>query len=130
MSTAIATHTESSEQWLPFSASRSGILASRRSRVHTEREARLSMLSAQIARGEYRVDARAVADAILRRVFMVEEARRDQNECSYPASSPSESANTMPAGPSMTRPIQASPAFAAAASVSLRAVGGTHTQSS
>ena len=55
-------------------------------------------LKHQIDHGEYRVDPRAVADAILRRVT--------QNECSYPASGPSASANTTPGGPSRTDPIQ------------------------
>jgi len=55
------------------------------------------MLKDQIQRGEYRVDPTAVADALLRRL---------QNECSYPASGPSASVNTTPAGPSTTEPIQ------------------------
>lgn len=130
MTTATATYTERSEQWVPFSAARSGILTSRRHSVNTEREARLSMLSAQIARGEYRVDPHAIADAILRRVFVAPEAQPGQSECSYPASSPSASTKTTPAGPSMTQPTQARPLFAAAPSASLRAVGGTHTHSS
>lgn len=130
MTTATATYTEPSEQWVPFSAARSGILAARRHSVNTEREARLSMLSAQIARGEYSVDPHLVADAILRRVFVVAEAQPDQSECSYPASSPSASAKTTPAGPSTMEPTQARPLFVAAPSASLRAVGGTHTHSS
>ncbi len=51
-----------------------------------------------IERGEYRVDATAVADAMMRRLA--------QNECSYPASGPAASANTTPGGPSSTHPIQ------------------------
>lgn len=54
-------------------------------------------LKEQISKGEYRVDPTAVADALLRRL---------QNECSYPASGPSASVNTTPAGPSCTEPIQ------------------------
>lgn len=54
-------------------------------------------LKEQIAKGEYRVDPTAVADALLRRL---------QNECSYPASSSSASVNTTPGGPSATEPIQ------------------------
>jgi len=100
--------------------------------MHTEREARLVKLRAQIARGDYHVDPHAVADAILRRVRAPEtaEPRPDQNECSYPTSPPSTSAKTKPGGPSMTRPIQLSPVFAAASSASLRAVGGIQAHSS
>jgi hypothetical protein len=54
-------------------------------------------LKDQIAKGEYRVDPTAVADALLRRL---------QNECSYPTSSASASVNTTPGGPSTTEPIQ------------------------
>jgi len=54
-------------------------------------------LKEQIESGEYRVDPAAVADALLRRL---------QNECWYPASGPSASMNTNPAGPSATEPIQ------------------------
>lgn len=100
--------------------------------MHTEREARVMKLRAQIAKGDYRVDPHAVADAILRRVRMLgaDEARSGQNECSYPTSPPSTSAKTKPGGPSMTRPIHVSPMFAAASSASLRAAGGMHTHSS
>ena len=55
------------------------------------------MLKEQIESGAYRVDPKAVADALLRRV---------QNECWYPASGSSASVNTTPGGPSMTDPIQ------------------------
>ncbi|MBV9607388.1 MAG: flagellar biosynthesis anti-sigma factor FlgM [Solirubrobacterales bacterium] len=54
------------------------------------------MLREQIARGEYRVDTTAVADALLRRL---------QTECSYPASGPSASRKTRPGSPSTTDPI-------------------------
>ena len=57
-----------------------------------------AVLKQQIDRGEYRVDAAAVADAIMRRVA--------QNACSYPASGPAASANTRPGGPCSTDPIQ------------------------
>lgn len=72
-------------------------------------------LKEQIAKGEYRVDPTAVADALLRRI---------QSECSYPASGPSASVNTTPAGPSTTDPIQVT---------LLRALGldpGRHTHNS
>jgi hypothetical protein len=57
-----------------------------------------AMLKRQIDHGEYRVDARAVADAILRRAI--------QNECSYPASGPPASTKVTPGGPFSTDPIQ------------------------
>jgi Anti-sigma-28 factor, FlgM len=69
----------------------------------------------QIRNGEYQVDPTAVADALLRRL---------QNECSYPASGPSASVNTTPAGPSATEPIQVTLLRALA----LR--GGTQTHNS
>ena len=56
-----------------------------------------AVLKEQIAKGEYRVDTTAVADALIRRL---------QNECSYPASGPSASMNTTPGSPSTTEPIQ------------------------
>jgi hypothetical protein len=55
-----------------------------------------AVLKEQIEKGEYRVDATAVADALLRRL---------QNACSYPASGPSASRNTTPGSPSTTDPI-------------------------
>jgi hypothetical protein len=60
-----------------------------------------AVLREQIERGEYRVDPTAVADAVMRRLRAFA-----QNECSYPASGPSASANTTPAGPSTTDPIR------------------------
>jgi hypothetical protein len=71
----------------------------------------------KIAKGQYQVDPTAVADAFLRRALA-------QNECSYPASSPSASANTTPGGPSITDPTQV---------MFLRALGlrpGRHTHNS
>lgn len=111
---------------------RRGRLVWEANRMHTQREARLSMLRAQIAQGEYRVDPYDIADAILRRVRMVEtDANRpNQNVCSYPASGPSTTPKTTPGGPSMTHPTQVNPMLSAAPSASLRAVGGMHTHSS
>jgi hypothetical protein len=54
-------------------------------------------LKDQIQKGEYQVDPSAVADALLRRL---------QNECSYPASGPSESTNTTAGEPWTTEPIE------------------------
>ena len=51
-------------------------------------------LKEQIERGEYNVDPKAVADAMLRRLRLIA-----QNECSYPANGSSASGNTTPAGP-------------------------------
>ena len=60
-----------------------------------------AMLKQQIDSGEYRVDPRAVADAILRRVT--------QNECSYPDNGRSASRNATSGAPSTTDPIQVNP---------------------
>ena len=126
------THSKRREWGLPPTTASSGILVSRRDRMHNEREARLAMLRAQIAQGDYRVDPYAVADAILRRVRLVgtDEPRFDQNECSYPARFPSTSTKSTPGGPSMTHPSHVNPVLAPATSASLRAVGGMQTHSS
>jgi plasmid stabilization system protein ParE len=77
---------------------------------HTE--AHLTGIRHQIERGEYQVDAAAVADAIMRRLRELAEARelgrQAQNECSYPASGSSESMNTTPGSPSTTDPMNLS----------------------
>jgi hypothetical protein len=51
-------------------------------------------LKKQIERGEYQIDPKAVADAMLRRLWSFV-----QNECSYPANGSSASTNTTPGGP-------------------------------
>ncbi len=53
-----------------------------------------AVLKQQIERGEYRVDPKAVADAMLRRLWFFA-----QNECSYPANGSAASVNTTPDGP-------------------------------
>ncbi|MBV8998700.1 MAG: flagellar biosynthesis anti-sigma factor FlgM [Solirubrobacterales bacterium] len=53
-----------------------------------------AVLKEKIERGEYSVDPKAVADALLRRLRLVA-----QNECSYPANGSSASGNTTPADP-------------------------------
>ena len=53
-------------------------------------EARVLAIREQVQRGEYQVDAQAVADAILRRLMMISTpAGRPQNECSNPDRLPS-----------------------------------------
>jgi Anti-sigma-28 factor, FlgM len=103
----------------------------------------------RIERGEYRVDPRAVADALLRRLRESAQGRPEhlnaaeraladelfrQIECSYPASSPGASVNATPARPSSTRPTQVRPTVLKRSdhmvSIALRALAGTHTQSS
>jgi hypothetical protein len=95
-----------------------------------DREEKVADLKQQIEQGEYRVDPTAVANAIMRRVRELAEARlreradrtelieplaertdrtEPQNECSYPDSSPGASVNTTPVGPSTTDPIQVKP---------------------
>lgn len=132
MSTATATHIEPGERGHPSGAGALGILQARRDRMHTEREARLSMLRGEIARGEYRVDPYAIADAILYRAMrgMSHPAQAPQKECSYPVSAPSASVKTTPVGPSTTRPSTVKPTLSVAASQSPRALGGMQTHSS
>jgi hypothetical protein len=53
-----------------------------------------AVLKQQIERGEYQIDPKAVADAMLRRLFFLA-----QKECSNPANGSSASTNTTPGGP-------------------------------
>jgi len=53
-----------------------------------------AVLKEQIEKGDYHVDPKAVADAMLRRLRLFA-----QNECSYPVNGASASGNTTPAGP-------------------------------
>jgi hypothetical protein len=53
-----------------------------------------AVLKQQIEKGEYQVDPKAVADAMLRRLLFFA-----QNECSYPANGSSTSTNTTPGVP-------------------------------
>ncbi len=86
-----------------------------------QRHMELSGLRERIARGGYEIDARAVADAIVRRaqeiVPMVWDlqpapagAGDAQSACSYPDSSPSGPANVTAGEPSATTPTQVRPA--------------------
>ncbi len=127
--------------------------------METEPDKKLSDLKERLDSGEYSVDPRAVADAILRRsrdaallraalaqansveltaglsVARPEGARGDrQTVCSNPASRLVASRKLTPASPWITRPIQvirsAASACVTAASTSLRALGGAHVHSS
>lgn len=86
----------------------------------------LAELRARILRGEYQIDPIAVADAILQ--------RGQSSECSYPESGRSASVKHTPGSPAITRPTQVSPAalahLSAAASATVRALGGMQAQSS
>jgi Anti-sigma-28 factor, FlgM len=103
----------------------------------------------KVAHGEYRVDSREVADAILRRLRELAAARREhvqpherqwaaqsahQVKCSYPESWPGASVNVTLGGPSSTCPTHVRPGLIArlahALSISSRAMAGTHTHSS
>lgn len=53
-----------------------------------------AVLKEQIEKGQYAVDPKAVADAMLRRLRLLV-----QNECSYPTNGSSAPGNTTPAGP-------------------------------
>jgi anti-sigma-28 factor FlgM len=103
----------------------------------------------KIEQGEYRVEPKAVAEAILRRLRDLAAARSEhvgprerawareygfQTECSKPESAAGPSVNTMPADPSSTVPTTVKPTvldrLASAVSTAMRAEGGTQTQSS
>ena len=53
-----------------------------------------AVLKQQIEKGEYKVDPKAVADAMLRRLVFF-----GQKKCSYPDNGSSASTNTTPGGP-------------------------------
>ena len=94
-------------------------------------EAHLTGIRDQIERGEYRVDAAAVADAIVRRLRDLAEARTlAQNECSYPASGSSESTNTIAGSPPTTAPITDRSRSDELADRIIAAMRGRHTNNS
>jgi hypothetical protein len=115
-------------------------------------EDQIEAIKQQVASGEYAVDSGDVADALLQRLRELTSARRERvsdrerglmarrsashTECSYPVSGvcAAVSLNTTPAAPGLTRPIQVAVTVpeppANSDSTVLRAVGGTHTQSS
>jgi Anti-sigma-28 factor, FlgM len=116
-----------------------------------DREKTVAELRQQIEQGEYRVDPTAVANAILRRIRDLAQARRDlgqapqamdpawdpgqyQSECSYPDRSPEASVNDMPVAPCTTDPIHVRPTLPTRLRTlvwALRAaLGGTQTHSS
>lgn len=76
----------------------------------------ISRLRELLERGQYRIDAYAIADAMIRWAGLGPElglAPFDQKQCSKPDNGPSAPAKTAPTGPSATDPIQVRPAFAA-----------------
>jgi Anti-sigma-28 factor, FlgM len=95
-----------------------------------DREQKVADIKQRIEQDEYRVDAGAVADAILRRWRalgrVVTERFESQNECSYPDRPAGASVNVTPGDPPSTRPIHVSGGPPA-----LRwPLGGIQTQSS
>lgn len=124
-----------------------------------ESDKKLTDLKERLDRGEYAVDPRAVADAILRRSRDMALLRAqfsemrpgprdprggsggwgagsfgDQNACSYPSSRLVASRKLTPGEPWMTRPIQVilalGSAFFTAASSMLHTLAGAHAHSS
>jgi hypothetical protein len=96
-------------------------------------EQRLADIKRRIERGEYRVDPKAVADAILQRARARAAAssarapdQERQNECSYPDRDPEASLKVTPWGPSLTRPTHVSRRLLFA----LRMLSGIQTHSS
>jgi hypothetical protein len=107
-------------------------------------------IKAKVGRGDYVVDPVAVAEALLKRLRQQRSLRMDacdqrsvepaddpadaQTECSYPRSAWPASEKVARGVPARTRPIQVRPKrsgwLAAAVSATLRALGGTHAQSS
>jgi len=95
------------------------------------REAHLTGIRDQIERGEYHVDAAAVADAIMRRLRELADARpAPQNECSYPDSGPSESTNATPGSPCTADPMTDSSTSDELAARIIAALRGKHTNNS
>jgi hypothetical protein len=94
--------------------------------MNNSREQQIGKIKERIERGEYEVDPRAVADAIMDRLRLSTAlAEEYQNECSKPDSSPSPSVNTTPPGPRTTWPIKVNRWLSNVAA----AVGGIQTQS-
>ncbi len=113
--------------------------------MEDDRNQMLAEIKAKVEREDYVVDPTAVADALLKRLRELAEARRGHvaseergpryRECSYPTSlSSGESANRTPVSPDSTRPTQVNPrppAWSRRASSALaRAFWGTQAQSS
>jgi anti-sigma-28 factor FlgM len=110
---------------------------------------KVAEIKEQVAQGEYRVDSREVADAVLRRLRELAAARRErvraqerrlaarlapQVECSYPDSPSGPSVNLALGSPSVTRPTQLTgqlmARLASALSIALRAMAGAQKHSS
>jgi hypothetical protein len=111
--------------------------------MEDDRKQTVAGIKAKVERDDYTVDPTAVADALLKRLREMAEARREHvgseergpryRECSYPSSSSSgESANRRPASPGSTRPTQVNPWPSAwsrrAASALAQALWGTQAQ--
>jgi hypothetical protein len=64
-----------------------------------EQEAKMAGIKQQIERGEYRVDPRAVAEAILRRLGERWALPDGYSACSYPSNSASAPPKRTPLGP-------------------------------
>lgn len=110
-----------------------------------QRQMELSGLRDRIAGGQYEIDARAVADAIVRRAQGIVPMARElepvpvatgeaQSACSYPDSPPSEPANVTAGDPAATTPTHVRPAPLShrrlSASARARALRGIQAQSS
>ncbi len=68
-------------------------------RMTPEREAKMAGIREQIEQGEYRVDPRAVADAVLRRLSELLEVPAGYSACSYPDSATSPTPKSTPPCP-------------------------------
>jgi hypothetical protein len=113
--------------------------------IMDERRRNVNRLKRLVARGDYAVDPQVIADAVLARWRLTQSIDIEQlgsgvfgdcgvqTECSYPRiDEASASAKRTHGFPARTRPIQLnrSSQLRAAASATVRALGGTQTQSS
>jgi len=98
------------------------------------REMRVQELKERVARGDYEVEERLVADAVIERLRRVRErhddAKQSQSECSYPDSVAAPGPKSTAGGPATTLPIHVREAAAVLAASLRRALGGMQTQSS
>ena len=120
-------------------------------RMDENQHTKLSQIKEMIKRGEYHVDPRAVAEALLRRLYEDPSALDDlrgarkssrrgqppnprQRRCSKPESSPEASLKITPGSPSRTRPTHATAASGVTVrrlvSIVPRELGAAQTQSS
>lgn len=91
---------------MKISSSSEAILPIRFQPMAEKRKHTVKALKKRVSSGEYQVDPKAVADAIIRRRAHLALTEAAQNECSNPESARPESTNTASGGPVRTAPMK------------------------